>query len=304
MALIENIIDLAVDRTSSISDLLRKCLVLAYELDNEKLKAWVENELDGYRDDDVVPDYRTFAAHAKGLFVGWRGAQINNQPLPSFLLKQEHRHWAETITLREPIAAYEGLIVREADSKLKENPIVEWPANLTAIYQDKFLRGYTLNRAWLELPRPAIIAFIDLVRNKTLRFALELRKQIGSSKADFARAPPEKVDQIVTNNIFGGNVVIATHAQHFSQTTTTIATGDRQSLANALGQLGVSESGIGELIEATTQDRLSAPDANTLGDRTLAVLQKVAASGLKVGVEIAKPVLTAMLMQYSGLSHS
>jgi hypothetical protein len=33
------------------------------------------------------------------------------------------------------------------------------------------------------------------------------------------------------------------------------------------------------------------------------VLEKIAASGLKGGVEIAKPALTAMLMQYLGLPH-
>jgi AbiTii len=46
--LIADIINLAVSNKNSASDLLRRCLVLAYELDNSKFKLWVDKELDGY----------------------------------------------------------------------------------------------------------------------------------------------------------------------------------------------------------------------------------------------------------------
>lgn len=107
---------------------------------------------------------------------------------------------------------------------------------------------------------------------------------------------------MVANYIFGGNVVVANQAQQFSQTN--IAPGDKIGLAGALGHLGVSDSTIAELIEATSQDRIEAPHATTLGQRTLTVLERVAASGLKGGIEIAKPVITSILMQYLGLAHS
>jgi AbiTii len=70
MSLIKEVVDLAVDRKSSVADLLRKCLVLAYELDNDALRDWADKELDGYREDDDVPAYRKIATHAAGLFIG------------------------------------------------------------------------------------------------------------------------------------------------------------------------------------------------------------------------------------------
>jgi hypothetical protein len=44
---------------ASISVLLRKCLVLAHQLKNDRLRSWVENELNGYATSDAeLPEYR------------------------------------------------------------------------------------------------------------------------------------------------------------------------------------------------------------------------------------------------------
>jgi hypothetical protein len=47
MKLLDEIVDLAIDNQASISVLLRKCLVLAHQLKNDRLRSWVENELNG-----------------------------------------------------------------------------------------------------------------------------------------------------------------------------------------------------------------------------------------------------------------
>jgi hypothetical protein len=70
-----------------------------------------------------------------------------------------------------------------------------------------------------------------------------------------------------------------------------------------LKHLGVSDAAVADLLEAAAQDRSASPETKTLGQRTLRVVERVAASGLKVGVEIAKPALTSMLLQYLGLPH-
>ena len=41
MKLLDEIVDYAVDNKQPVSVLLRKCLVLAYQLKNDKLKNWV-----------------------------------------------------------------------------------------------------------------------------------------------------------------------------------------------------------------------------------------------------------------------
>jgi hypothetical protein len=70
MELLDEIIGGATDSTEPISNLLRRCLVLAHQLKNEKLKAWAESELNGYNDVDLLPDYRVARIVARGFFVG------------------------------------------------------------------------------------------------------------------------------------------------------------------------------------------------------------------------------------------
>jgi hypothetical protein len=46
MKLLKEIIELATDNHTPLTVVLRKCLVLAYSLKNERLKTWVEKELE------------------------------------------------------------------------------------------------------------------------------------------------------------------------------------------------------------------------------------------------------------------
>ncbi len=57
MKLLDEIIAHAVDSKEPVSVLLRKYLVLAYQLKNDRLKAWIEKELDGYQPADDIPEY-------------------------------------------------------------------------------------------------------------------------------------------------------------------------------------------------------------------------------------------------------
>ena len=58
MSLLREIQDAAVDGTSDLESLLRKCRVLATRLKHDELKNWVTWELDGYPAEVPLPDYR------------------------------------------------------------------------------------------------------------------------------------------------------------------------------------------------------------------------------------------------------
>jgi len=69
-ALLDDIINLAIDGKQPLPDILRKCLLLGHELKNERLKTWAKQELDGYKSGKDVPEYRIVPAQAKGNFIG------------------------------------------------------------------------------------------------------------------------------------------------------------------------------------------------------------------------------------------
>ncbi len=144
-----------------MATLLRKCLVLASALSNEHLRAWATKELLGYEQDDRdLPEYRKVGAQAKGFFIAPRGGQINNQPIPSIMLQENHRHLAETVSLLQPIASYEDV---------NKDGCIEWPPNVTAFYERKFFQStYALNRAWQEIPGSVFVGLIDTIKTSRL----------------------------------------------------------------------------------------------------------------------------------------
>jgi hypothetical protein len=297
MKLLDEIIELATSEHGSVATLLRKCLVLAHTLKNDRLNVWAHKELDGYDpNDDDVPEYRKTSVTAKGFFIGPFGAQIHDQPIPAAALKKEHRHFANSAVLFQPIASYERV---DAESKL----VIEWPANLTAIYQGSFFEGrFGLNRAWQEVPGSVFVGLIDTIKTRVLRLALELKDDTGSVNDDPKGLPKEKIDQIV-NNIFGGNIVIA--STNFTQIgSLQIGKGDWAALAEALKTLGVQNSAISELKTALDQD--SKEDTKPgLGKRAVEWLAQVGKKAgqvaIDIGMDVAKKEATKFISQYLGL---
>ena len=107
---LDDIINLSTNEDASLPVILRKLLVLSYQLKSERLTAWVNAELDGYASGGDLPDYRLIRAGARGNFSGpWQTA-IKNMPLPSLVLDEKLRHWAEQVPVVQSIAMVEAAV--------------------------------------------------------------------------------------------------------------------------------------------------------------------------------------------------
>jgi len=190
--LISEIIDGAIATDISVAALLRKCWVVSAQFENDSLTEWVLKELNGYDDWKNLPNYRVINVGAKGFFIGPLSAQINDQPLASLVLDEDHRHFAESVFLRDPVSAYEN-VKDDGDGRYR----VEWPANLVLKYQSSFFEGYALNRAWQEVPAHALRSIAETVRNRVLEFALSMRKEFGDDITEVDEVVNEHIDSVV-----------------------------------------------------------------------------------------------------------
>ncbi len=299
MQLIDQIVEGATGNTEPLSNLLRKCLVLASVLKNEKLKAWAHNELIGYDDPNSLPPYRTLSIIAQGFFLGSFGRQINDQPLTPGVLKEEHRNWARIANLTQPIVSYEGYDKKEGRVQ------IPWPASLVARYQTKFFPGQdlVLNRAWQEIPPSAVAAVLDSVRNRILSLALELKEQLGTVDDKAEKLQLANVDSSVVYHIYGGNNVIAATAATIQQAgQDLIATGDAAALIKALHNLGVAQEDAHEIIRSLTED--GSQRSPSLGQKTIRVIKaaasKIASTGTNISVSAATSIITQLVLQYLG----
>jgi AbiTii len=294
MKLIDEIIEMASDGQRSLADALRKCLILAFELKNDKLKQWTERELNGFRKDDPVPEYRKAALHSKGNFFGVGGSRLTNRPLPLSVLNVEDWDWLQS-KLAQPIGAYEAL----KNAGVGANPRMNWPPDLIAQYQMAFVDGFALSSAWQEVPMSLVLGLCEEVRNRLLRFALEIRDELGRVDDRPAAVPPAKVEAAVVNYIYGGTNVIAASASGFTQIgNIEVCTGDFASLTRALTTLGIPMGDVNVLRNAIDRD------GNVFGKRTKEWLAKVSGkigeAGLKVGIDVSVAFVKAWLGKYFG----
>lgn len=98
MSLLWEIQGAALDSNVDITDLLRKCMVLAARLKNKEFKEWVSHELKGYKEDGDLPDYRCIDVASYGDFFDIFGnGPYKNYPIPTLPLSDEFRKYATTM---------------------------------------------------------------------------------------------------------------------------------------------------------------------------------------------------------------
>jgi AbiTii len=300
MTLLDEVIIIAVDTKQSLPVLLRKCLLLAYELKNDHLKSWANQELNGYAPAQELPDYRIVYVGARANFTGYFGREMRNWPIPPAMLEERHRDFARKLCLRQAISCYESASISEEGSLT-----YAWPGDLCLYYQDKLVQDFALVNAWRSISRSGISGMLDTIRNRTLNMALELKADMGDTNSvdKLSEANGDKVNQAVTHNIFHGPAYFASGESQLSVITSgqqiVITEGNLDALNQALLKSGLSQPDVQELATAIQHD------GKGIGSSVQSWIKKTApkllAGGAKVSSKIAQSLITEWLNQYFGL---
>lgn len=304
MNLLNQIKHAATESQVPLSDLLRKALILAYSINADELKNWVQAELNGYDGADELPPYRQLRVHSKGNFVGGFGASLSNASIPLGCVPTEFRERLAQAPFRHPIAVIDDLL--QSGQKTFQAP---WPPDLVVSIARKVYVDMTCMNAWQEIPRPAVTAIADTVRTRLLQFVLELEREAPGSNnedADISKVPIERVTQIFNTYVNApvGNLAAGSQIAQDQGIGLAIPAGDLTALKGLLANtVGASPEDIRSLEAALEEDAPSTQ--KSIGKRTTAwltsMLQKAASGALKVGAEAGTKLLTQAIAQYLGL---
>lgn len=303
--ILDDIIALATDDTASLAVVLRKCLVLAHVLKNDRLKSWAQSELNGYEPDAELPDYRKSAAGAKGNFMGGFGAALNNFVIPPQLLDEGDRRYGQYVLLNQAVASYEDLLNLPA---AKGTLTLHWSNSMIGYYMNRLPMSGNLQLvdAWQEIPRSAITQLLDTVRNRALSLALELKDEVGDDDIalkQLSQTSTEKVEQTVIQQIFQGTVYLASDNASMQIQNNTLIPGDWNQLAKTLNSAGIAPAAVDELSKEIAADKT--PTGSPLGTRVLDWIKKqapnVVSGGVKIGASVGQSLLTEYLKQHYGI---
>lgn len=304
-ALLDDIINLAIDGKQPLPNILRKGLLLGHELKNEQLKTWANQELSGYEFREDIPEYRIIGAPANGNFVGPFHAQYNRHVIPSIVLEQEHREFAERVYLLQSVTAYVDALTERGSKHSVGSLSFPWDANMVAYYQDRLMQGgFICHAAWQEVPASAVAEMLDTIRNRTLNMALQIKDELGTSYTNLGSIGPgeiaTKIESIIFQNTGGSTTVALGQANvDASQHQTIIAVGDRGALDRALTKAGLGKQDLETLTDAIKSD--GDEPGNKVNEWIKENASKVLSGGVKVGTQIGQEILTAWIKAHCGI---
>ena len=304
-ALLDDIINLAIDGKQPLPDILRKCLLLGHELKNDQLRAWANQELNGYEFGKDVPEYRIIPAPAKGNFIGPFHAQFNGHIIPSAVLEKRHREFAERVYLLQSVTAYVDVLEERNVNSSRGSLSFSWPGNMVAYYQEKLMQGgFICHAAWQEISPSAVAEMLDTIRNRTLNMALQIKDELGTSYTNLPDIEPGETASRIQNIVFqntGGNTTVAFDRANVdaSQHQLVITVGNREALDKALIGAGLEKHDLNSLTDAIGADGDKPRDR--VNDWIKKNASKVLTGGVRVGTHIGQEILTAWIKAHYGL---
>lgn len=305
MALLQDIVAAATQEDCDLPSLLRKALVLASRLRNDELKTWVGQELNGYPDEELVPEYRRSDVISYGFFADRFVGQATLQ-VPVTVLPEQFREKYRRVALQNPINALVDLLAR---SKEKGSEITfPWPTAARQ-YAQKVSPLQCIS-AWRTLNPSFVAGVIDTVKTRILLLSLDLEAadpsagDVPSTQSSLSEA---RVNQIITTHIHGTVQNFSAGGDNVSQTATlAVVAGDKQALIEAIRSAGLQSEEVDELDAALAADEaVPGPRQAGMGERVKAWLGNLhvkAAQGLaSVSTEVVAGLITAALLAYFGL---
>ena len=175
MSLLSDIQEAITNPSFRLADILRKAKVLAFRLDHQEFKYWVNRELNGYESNDNMPEYRILReVDSYGHFIRRDGAQFVNAPIPSFSLSEEYRELMRTIYISQGVEAIETSIQQSGNNLVLYMP---WSPDAIAIIQPKTYKYMNCISAWQAVCVSFLVEVLDAVKNRILDFVLEIESK-------------------------------------------------------------------------------------------------------------------------------
>ncbi len=103
------------DESEPLAGLLRKCLLLGAETGSVTLRDWARRELNGYGDEDEVPEYRRLSGVPISMDSMSGNYWATGQTLSRFQLPTEAREYVpETMSFKQPVEELEQMAAQKS----------------------------------------------------------------------------------------------------------------------------------------------------------------------------------------------
>lgn len=313
--LLQEVIDDLVNTEKSLSAPLMKLNYFGRLVKNQELIDYTQNELNGYRNQDNIPDYRRTIGT---LFIDMQMyIHRHSGQLPVSMLEEPYRDALKYVYVREGIAAIEKL-AREAESGDSDGQIMtQLPMEMLHILQAPARKLYKSDArvdvigARLVGNASIVVEIPNAIRTRLLEFTMSLAEMFGhdieiesfNKKAEINNQTIIHQMNTTINNSGDGNV-INTGNQNQIENNVTLYKGDIERLQKELAKQGIEENDIIEISQIVQEEQ---PDLETgrLGVKSNGWISKIINKSLngigKIATGVSANLLATLVKQYYGM---
>lgn len=200
----------SINKEVNISELLRKAIILSSKLGTTEIEAWINKELSGYSENEIVPDYRKI----KGVY------KVKN---PYHGLQSLHFENTEVGEILSQIEIYQSIL--ELDSILDRCGSSNLQIKINENKKKILMNGMTNTslEPVLIVGYSQIYKITEIIRNKILNWALSLEKKgILGEGLNFSIHEKNEATKIINQTInHFGNIENSQFQQNTSKSTQT-----------------------------------------------------------------------------------
>lgn len=162
MANIKEVETEANDSSVSVSTLLRKAKLVAVELEQKDFLDWIDKELNGYFDNDKIPEYRVVRGIPQGYnpYRGWI-PYIHSDPKSQEIISRRG--------IGQSVAQLEELLTSK-----KHSFEVKFPPNIEVLLRKGIGMNFDLR---LLIDSSEVAGILDHIRNAILDWSIKLREK-------------------------------------------------------------------------------------------------------------------------------
>lgn len=175
---ITDIVEQLTDTSTSLTSILLKVKVLAVRLKNQRLIDWTTKEIEGYKSNDILPEYRISNCNIYGNLTNGRW-KLTNYLIPMDGLLPEIRDAVEKFKFYQGISGLEHLLSdksRTVGMAVQSEILFYLTQNLQNHHGNPYAEIYSATR---KIGTGAIEHAISMIRSNALNIMLEIEKEFG-----------------------------------------------------------------------------------------------------------------------------
>ena len=298
MKLMDEIVDILSTEDGSLTDALLKTKVLLHSLDQTELIVWVNSELNGYGDQQELPNYRRIPAH---VLANLTAINFNAKahPIPIGHLTKEQCKGLETANMSPSLSVLEKFS-RDPDGNLQ----TLIPLEFNNLLGKNLAQGVSIQLAWSQVEISSIVQLSTEVRSRLLDFVLRLKEQLPNDSANI-NAQSVDARSIFNNAILGDNATIIIGDKNSADIVNLHLKDNFEALTYELKKFNVPDSDIDDLERAIRNDESTVnQNSKEFGPAVQSwiqsMLHKAVETAWQIELGMASAVLTDALSHYYG----